>query len=215
MADAVRGRALMAGKRGRPAADRAKVRSDLAEQVLSAASSDILTGRFADLSIEQLTRQAGISRSKFYVYFQDKDDLIRAFFSAVWGETKAAQDAWWRLDGTATQDDLRAALTGIVRTYQPYRALMAAVYDHALHSQAIRVEVDRVISENIAQLAKHIRAGQRAGYVASALLPVETAAWLTWMAERTQHALPPDEDPAPHIGAYTDIVWHTLYAEPR
>jgi TetR/AcrR family transcriptional regulator, ethionamide resistance regulator len=205
----------VAGKRGRPATDRLKVRSDLAQQILAAAESDVVSGRFADLSIEQLTRQAGISRSKFYVYFQDKDDLIRAFFSAVWTQTHQAQHTWWRLDDTATQADLRAALAEIVHAYAPYRVLMAAVYDQALHSQSIRDEVDRVIADNTSRLAKHIRDGQRGGYVATGLLPTETAAWLTWMAERTQHALEPGEDPERHIDTYTDIVWHTLYAEPR
>jgi TetR/AcrR family transcriptional regulator, ethionamide resistance regulator len=203
----------MAGKRGRPAADRAAVRAELGRQILLAAEMQIASGQFADLSIEQLTSQAGISRSKFYVYFQDKDDLIRAWFSAVWVETYAAQQAWWHLDANATQADLREALGAIVTAYSPHRTMMAAVYDQALHSQAVRDEVDRVINENTARLAKHIREGQRAGTIDDRLLATETAAWLTWMAERTQHALDPDEDLERHIDAYTDIVWHTLYAK--
>ncbi|HEY1973845.1 MAG TPA: helix-turn-helix domain-containing protein, partial [Pseudonocardia sp.] len=81
----------MPGRRGRPAADRAKVRIELARQVLNAAEEAILTARFADLSIDQLTRQAGISRSKFYVYFQDKDDLVQAWFADVWNQVHHAQ----------------------------------------------------------------------------------------------------------------------------
>jgi AcrR family transcriptional regulator len=199
-------------RRGRPAADRAQVRAELSRAVLLAAEPDIVTGRFAELSIEQLTSQAGISRSKFYVYFQDKDDLIRAWFTAVRSETEAAQEAWWAIDGAATQDDLRAALGQIVEAYSPHRTLMAAVYDQALHSQVISEEVEQVIKDDTARLAKHIRGGQRAGFIDADLLPSETAAWLTWMAERTQHALGPGEDLERHIDVYTDIVWQTLYA---
>jgi TetR/AcrR family transcriptional regulator, ethionamide resistance regulator len=199
-------------RRGRPAADRGGVRSDLARQILAAAEDDIATGRFADLSIEHLTRQAGISRSKFYVYFQDKDDLIRAFFSAVSAETARAQEAWWRLGGTATQTDLRQVLADLVHTYSPHRHLMGVVYDHALHSDIIRAEVDDAINQTTTRLARHIRDGQRVGFIARELLPTETAAWLTWMAERTQHALGPDADIDTQIDTYTDIVWHTLYA---
>jgi AcrR family transcriptional regulator len=212
LAHAVRRGALMA-RRGRPAADRAQVRAELSRTVLLAAEHDIVTGRFAELSIEQLTSQAGISRSKFYVYFQDKDDLIRAWFTAVWTEISVAQRTWWALDETASQTDLRAALARIVEAYSPHRTLMAAVYDQALHSRVIREEVDRVIKDNTTRLAKHIRDGQRDGYIDPELLPPETAAWLTWMAERTQHALGPSDDLERHIDTYTDIVWHTLYAK--
>jgi TetR/AcrR family transcriptional regulator, ethionamide resistance regulator len=208
----------MAGRRGRPAADRTRVRAELARQVLLAADREIATGEFADLSIERLTGAAGISRSKFYVYFQDKDDLIRAWFSEVRTEINALKDAWWALDAESTRDDLHEVITGIVTAYQPHRTLMAAVYDQALHNPAIREEVDALIEENTAQLAKHIRRGQREGFVDDGLLPNETAAWLTWMAERTQHALEPGasgKNLDRHIGTYTEIVWSTLYAPGR
>jgi AcrR family transcriptional regulator len=208
----------MPGRRGRPAADRAKVRIELARQVLNAAEEAILTARFADLSIDQLTRQAGISRSKFYVYFQDKDDLVQAWFADVWNQVHHAQADWWALNADSTRDDLRRALDRIVRTYRPHATLMAAVHDQALHNPAIRDQVDQVIAGNVAGLAEHIRTGQRRGFVDPGLLPTETAAWLTWMAERTQHALDPtigEHDLDRHTDTYTDIVWQTLYAPAR
>lgn len=208
----------MPGRRGRPAADRVKVRIELARQILTAAEEAIRTARFADLSIEELTRQAGISRSKFYVYFQDKDDLVRAWFADVWNQVHHAQADWWALDAGSTRDDLRRALAGIVHTYRPHATLMAAVHDQSLHNLAIRAEVDEVVARNVAGLAEHIRNGQRHGFVDPGLLPGETAAWLTWMAERTQHALGgdlDDQDLRRHTDTYTDIVWQTLYAPAR
>jgi AcrR family transcriptional regulator len=205
----------MPGRRGRPAADRSKLRVELAHQILTAAEEAIRTARFADLSIDQLTRQAGISRSKFYVYFQDKDDLVRAWFAAVWSQIHHAQKDWWALGADFTRDDLRRALTRLVRAYRPHATLMAAVHDQALHNPVIRAEVDTVIDRNVAGLAEHIRAGQAGGFVDPAIRPVETAEWLTWMAERTQHALGSDIDQPTlqrHADTYTDIVWQTLYA---
>ena len=205
----------MPGHRGRPAADRGKVRAELARKALTAAEEAIATARFADLSIEQLTRQAGISRSKFYVYFQDKDDLIRAWFDDVWDEVYASHRDWWQLGHTASKDDLRTALANVVESYRPHATLMAAVYDQALHNSAIRSEVEATIERNIAGLAKHIRRGQHEGFIKTDLLPRETAAWLTWMAERTQHALEPDMDQQTlrrHVDTYTDIVWNSLYS---
>jgi AcrR family transcriptional regulator len=208
----------MPGRRGRPAADRSKARVELAHQILTAAEEAILSARFADLSIDQLTRQAGISRSKFYVYFQDKDDLVRAWFSDIWSQIHQAQSDWWTLDAESTRDDLRRALTRLVQAYRPHATLMAAVHDQALHNPTIRSEVDAVIQRNVSGLAVHIRAGQNAGFVDRHVDPDETAAWLTWMAERTQHALDPDLDEHTlqrHTDTYTDIVWQTLYAPTR
>jgi TetR/AcrR family transcriptional regulator, ethionamide resistance regulator len=56
---------------------------------------------------------------------------------------------------------------------------------------------------------------QSAGFVDPALLPAETAAWLTWMAQRGFHqrvrdASDPELDRI--IDAYTRIVWNTLLA---
>jgi AcrR family transcriptional regulator len=183
--------------------------------VLEAAEDAIESGRFADLSVEGLAKRAGISRSKFYVYFQDRDDLIREWFSEVRASLEEAQEPWWELDETATKDDLRGVLADTVAAYQPFSTLMAAVYDEALYNPVIREEVDIVIEESTSRLAKHIRRGQREGFIQAALLPTETAAWLTWMAERTQHGM----EPRPgrrlldrHIDTYTEIVWSSLYA---
>jgi len=37
---------------------------------------------FTEMSVERLVSEAGISRSTFYVYFEDKGDLLRTTMSA-------------------------------------------------------------------------------------------------------------------------------------
>ena len=57
-------------------------------------------------------------------------------------------------------------------------------------------------------------AGQQQGFIDTALLPSETAAWLTWMAERGFHRLVRDATDAEYqrlVNAYSRIVWNTLY----
>ena len=68
----------------------------------------------------------------------------------------------------------------------PNAKVMAVVYDLALHDSGIRQDIDELIATLTQAMAKHIRAGQRAGFVDTGLLPNETASWLTWMAEHTQ-----------------------------
>lgn len=170
---------------------------------------------FTELSVERLVQSAGMSRSTFYVYFEDKGDLLRAWFAEITEEIADSAQGWWQLDGSSTREDLRAVLEHLVQTYRPHTTLMAATYDAAAYDASVRDLVEGMMSSNIAGLRKHIRSGQKGGWVDQALPGPETAAWLTWMAERGFHQLVRGATDAQYerlVEAYTAIVWNTLYA---
>jgi AcrR family transcriptional regulator len=198
---------------------RADRRADIRQRLLEALEALLKNGEsFAELSVERLVTEADISRSTFYVYFQDKGDLLRAWFAETNAELAAAAASWWQLGTGLTRADLHAVLDRIVRTYQPHTTLMAALYDTAAYDPLVRKLVNEMMSSNIAGLRKHIRTGQREGFVDPTLVPEQTAAWLTWMAERGLHQLVRDAPPGELqklIEAYTGIVWNVLYAPPR
>ncbi|HYF25628.1 MAG TPA: TetR/AcrR family transcriptional regulator [Baekduia sp.] len=173
---------------------------------------------FTEMSVERLVQEAGMSRSTFYVYFEDKGDLLRAWLADVTEELGAAAEAWWQLGPEATRDDVRRVLANIVAVYRPYVSLMAATYDTAAYDTAVRELTDAMMATNMASLRKHIRAGQKAGFVDPSLPPEQTSAWLTWMAERGLHQLvrhAGDAELERTIDAYAGIVWNTLYAPTR
>ncbi len=195
---------------------RTQRRDELRDRLLEIVEQLIAEGEtYTELSVERLVREADVSRSTFYVYFEDKGELLRAWFAEIIDQVSAAAEEWWALGADATRDDLREALEHVVLAYRPHATLMAAVYDAASYDAAVREEVEVMMGRNIAGLRKHIKTGQKAGYVSPDLLPEETAAWLTWMAERGFHQLVPqaaEEDLGPLIDAYTDVVWNSLYA---
>ncbi len=170
----------------------------------------------ADVTVERLAAEAGISRTRFYAYFEDKADLLRAWFELVSEELKNATDAWWRIDGESGREDLRAAFAPMVATYRPHRTLMAAVHDAALYDLRLRAEYDAFVTDHTADLRRHIRRGQREGFIAADLAPAETAMWLAGLGERMQRRIRPDATPdelCRHLDTYTDIVWQALYAD--
>jgi TetR/AcrR family transcriptional regulator, ethionamide resistance regulator len=182
------------------------------EKLLAAGES------FTEVSVERLVSEAGVSRSTFYVYFEDKGELLRAWFADVEAEVEEAAKDWWALDADASREDLHRALTKIVESYRPHTTLMAAMYDAAAYDPAVRELVQTMMDWNIAGLRAHIKAGQKAGFVDPELLPQQTAAWLQWMAERGFHQLVRTAGKAERerlIDAYTSIVWNTLYAPVR
>jgi AcrR family transcriptional regulator len=195
---------------------RADRREQVGDRLLAAVEALLAEGStYPEISVERMVGAAGMSRSTFYVYFEDKGQVLRAWFARIAEELAGAASAWWRLDGDVTRTDVHGALRTIVDTYRPHMALMAAVYDAATYDAGVREEVDTMMRANAAGLRKHIRAGQEAGWIAPNLPPAETAAWLTWMAERGFHLMLRQADDAQLralTDAYTDVVWNALYA---
>ncbi len=195
---------------------RAQRRDDIRAKLLGAIEQMLSEGEsFTELSVERLVAQAGVARSTFYVYFEDKGELLRAWLEDITGELDASAKLWWKLDEQATYDDLRDALTTVVSTYRPHTSLMAAAFDAAAYDPAVREAVQALMTHNAAGLRKHIRNGQRDGFVDTALPPAEVALWLTWMAERGFHQLVRGADDATVVSlveGYTAIIWNTLYA---
>src|ERR1700756_759930 len=88
---------------------RAPRRDEVRERLLAVVRDLLASGEtYAEISVERLVAEAGLSRSTFYVYFEDKGDLLRAWFKQVVEELQAASGGWWGLDGDASYDDLRA-----------------------------------------------------------------------------------------------------------
>jgi TetR/AcrR family transcriptional regulator, ethionamide resistance regulator len=196
--------------------NRAKRREEVRERLLEVVQQLLADGEsYAEISVERLVSEAKLSRSTFYVYFEDKGDLLRAWFGQVVAELEDAASAWWQLDGTATYTDLRAALGQIVHAYRPHTALMAALYDISTYDVTAREEVGAMMGANAGGLVRHIRRGQAGGWIDPELTPKETAMWLMWMSERGLHQMVRGADDAEAellITAYTDVIWHTLYA---
>ncbi|WP_205698836.1 TetR/AcrR family transcriptional regulator [Conexibacter sp. SYSU D00693] len=198
---------------------RARRRDEARQRLLEVVERLLDEGEtFTEISVERLVSEAGMSRSTFYVYFEDKGDLLRAWFADIVAELSEVAGAWWKLGPDATRDDVREVLAAIVRTYRPHVTLMAATYDTAAYDVGTRELTDSMMGVNVAGLRKHIRAGQKAGFIDASLPAAQTAAWLTWMAERGLHQLvrgASDNELEQLIEAYTGIVWNTLYAPTR
>jgi AcrR family transcriptional regulator len=198
---------------------RADRREEIRKKLLAVIERLLEEGEgFTEISVERMVSEAGVSRSTFYVYFEDKGDLLTAWFEEIRAELTEAAKEWWTLDASATRDDVQRVLDNIVRTYQPHTVLMAATYDAAAYDANVRELVTAMMRNNVAGLRRHIVAGQKGGFVAEGLIPTQTSGWLTWMAERGFHQLVRRASPAELeklIEAYTDIVWNTLYAPAR
>jgi AcrR family transcriptional regulator len=194
-------------------------RDALRAQVLSIVEQQLRAGAtYTDVNVASVAAEAGVSRSTFYAYFVDKTTLLRTWYAEFTQVILEAAHAWWSLDGSATKEDLRAALERIMDVYRAHPELMAATHEAIGTDYGVREAVDDAMRRYIDGLRVHIETGQAGGFVDPSLHAAETAYWLQWMAERGLHRMASADAGAERerlAEAYTAIVWNTLYAPAR
>jgi AcrR family transcriptional regulator len=198
--------------------DRESRRNEIRRSLLDAIETLTAQGEsYSTITLERLSTAAGISRATFYVYFQSKGDLLRAWFSATVAELSEACAAWNELGAQSSAQDLRAALRRIIAVYHRHATLIAAVADEATQDSTLRDELNAVIDLAIDSLRRQIERGQDEGWIQADLLPDETARWSMWVFERGLTQIVPTLSEAEldaSTAALADMAWHLLRDEP-
>jgi AcrR family transcriptional regulator len=103
-------------------------------QRLFAATEELVReGSFTEVSVERLAAAAGISRSTFYVHFQDKGDLVRKLAKTVPTQLREVSDRWWTVAEQADPTQLKAAVAAIVDIYRRHPAAFTAMAETATY----------------------------------------------------------------------------------
>jgi AcrR family transcriptional regulator len=203
------------GPRRKPRAAR---RDALLRRLLEACETLTADGSsFNDLSVDALVEQVGISRTTFYVYFEDKAELLRDLMADALRELGDSAAGWWTLELPTTPDKIRSSMRETLETYLRHEAVFVAMVHATVSDPDVDGDFQRLIALYRDAIEQHIVAGQGLGLVRAELPARETATFLTWMSERTfyQYARFLDDDEAVEraIDALTLIVWNTLYVE--
>ncbi|WP_410672128.1 TetR/AcrR family transcriptional regulator [Amycolatopsis sp. cmx-4-68] len=192
-------------------------RREATEQRLFAAIEQLVReGSFTEVSVERLAAAAGISRSTFYVHFQDKGDLVRKLARTVLTELREVSDRWWTVAEQADPTQLKAAVAAIVDIYRRHPAAFTAMAETATYDPLVAEELQATMRQIIDATRAAIERGRSAGVIRD-VPPMETAAALTWMVERTGYQMVRNTEPAGDatiVGVLTDIIWSTLYRTP-
>ncbi|MGW4489280.1 TetR/AcrR family transcriptional regulator [Amycolatopsis sp. NPDC004368] len=191
-------------------------RETLGHQLLEATERLMGEGlTFTELSVDRLASEAGISRATFYVYFEDKGQLLRLFAQHVFADLTEAAKRWWDSADARDPEDLRVSISEIIARYRRHRSVLYAVIEMAAYDSEVD-ELYRGIMEGLVDaIAAIIERGQADGTITP--MPVRpTASALTWMVERTCHQTlrftSESEDDA-LADSMTEVIWRTLYQE--
>jgi len=169
---------------------------------------------FKDLTVDELARAAGLSRTAFYFYFPGKSQVLTAALVEVTEEFYAEADRWWHGEGPPEQL-VRVAMEGIVGVFQRHATLLrTAVEVTTYDAEFAAFYNDRVMNRFVKATAEHLRREGEAGR----LRPVDSdavAEVLVWMVERANNVLigshrrPPEQI----VEAFTTIWVHALYPD--
>ncbi|MBV8860381.1 MAG: TetR/AcrR family transcriptional regulator, partial [Mycobacterium sp.] len=169
---------------------------------------------FTELSVDRLSAEAGISRASFYIYFEDKGDLLRRLAGQVFGDLADGAERWWSVAWRHDPNDVRAAMAAIVASYRRHQPLLVALNEMAAYDSLVAATYGELLTGISGRLTQVIEDGQADGSIRAGLPAATTASVLTWMVERAcQQNLPaqPPAYDAELATTLTEIVWGALY----
>lgn len=161
-----------------PTAKRAAIEAallDATEALLAEGAS------FADLGVERIATQAGITRTAFYFYFADKRELLMALTADVNELLLEQANLWWSGEGEPGVR-LERALTNVARLFGEHAVLLKALGEVAAYDEQVAEHWQRLIGQFLEATEERIREEQAAG-LATCSNPSATAFALTWMTE--------------------------------
>ncbi|GAA0624045.1 TetR/AcrR family transcriptional regulator [Sporichthya brevicatena] len=169
----------------------------------------------ADLSVDRIVSEAGVSRATFYVCFPDKVAVVAALAqeSLAWRESVHAEVL---ADPKLTRERLDELMLTIVGHWQANRPVLAAIIELAEHDASLRGPWRAAVTE----VAEQAAAQFRVRWEESAAAPDDPdtlASVFSWMLERSCHQLVVDDTSAKAVAlAMSEILWRTLtYPPPR
>jgi len=189
-------------------------RREQARRSLMDAARALLDERlWSTVTVDDLTRRAGLSRTAFYQHFVDREELLITLLDELAVDVGHVADEWMLGDGTDPLTAHRHSLAALTELWVEHGRLLGAVADSASHDTQIAAAYTQVTDGIIAATAAAIERDVANGH-ATVEDPEPVAQALTWMTERyllKSFGRPPLADPATVTRTLTTIWLRTLY----
>jgi TetR/AcrR family transcriptional regulator, ethionamide resistance regulator len=167
-------------------------------------------GSLDSINIADISRRAGVTRSAFYFYFENKASAVAALMEEMYDESSAAAD-FLRADGTPAQN-IEAMVRALFTTWDKHEHLFRASLDARATSTTVRELWDSDRESFVPVVAALIEAERPgagdAAALASVLLELNDR-----MLERLALGGPLDREQL--VDAVVTVWLHTIYGEVR
>jgi AcrR family transcriptional regulator len=195
-------------------ASRRRTREEVQQAVREALVELLAERPFKDVTVDELARRAGLSRTAFYFYYPDKNGVLKEAANATAAAVYAEADRWWHGEGPPEQL-VREALEGIADVYCANADVLRAAVEATTYDAGFRAFYDSLIQRFVNATAEHLKREQEAGRLRP-LEPDQVAEALVWMVERCNHVILLLEGRSQRevVDSLTTIWVHTLYPDP-
>jgi AcrR family transcriptional regulator len=195
-----------------------KMRGDEREQLILAAFEQLLETRsLHDISVDDVARAAGLSRSAFYFYFASKEAVLLSLFERIIAEAQAARGDTLVALEVDPQQGIREALRAFYEAFATHRAVTLAGADAWASSAEVRTLWGRAMEQWVAEATVLIEVERQRGAAPPGLPARDLATSLLWMNERVLHTTFARQEPAVDEAGVLDVlvgIWvRAIYAK--
>ena len=135
---------------------------DRREAILDALDRWLLESNLDAINIAEISKQAGVTRSAFYFYFENKGAAVAALMERILDATFAVNDAFTVASGSPRQR-IYAMLDGLFATCEGHRHLFKAMLEARGSNASVRGIWDDARESFVESIAAMIRADRSAG----------------------------------------------------
>ena len=154
------------------------------QELIQAALDQAVAGSFKDLTVEGVTRAAGVSRSAFYVYFGDKEELLLGALEDLIASHQNRLGNCWP-DGGDPRRGVEKAIYDVARVFSDNSELLALAFETATYDEEVR-EIWAALAESVTDgTVAQIKRLQADGAVDDSLDAEALAEGLVLMTERS------------------------------
>lgn len=190
-------------------------RDEKAQLLLEATEKLLNDGySFLELSVDQLCKEAGIGRSTYYVYFDDKSDLIRALAAKISDEMIHGSRTWFDVASHATREQFHRSITDTLRIYVRHKAVFKSLAETASYDPSVREAFDNLLGAYNERSVEAVKEGKSSGVI-RAEVDESTLLAVVWMFERISYRMLQDDSSEEQIrkaaDVATNVAWRVLY----
>ena len=165
---------------------RRNIKGDRREQAILEGAYDMLrTMPLRNVSIDDLTKRAGLSRSSFYFYFESKWQVLSALLSKVTADVfQASQLIFERPAGMPPEAAIEHAVNEVIQVWERHGHVLREVGDAAAAEPDLQTQWDAILGRFIDAAAAGIERDRETGVAIDGPPARSLAAALMWMGER-------------------------------
>ena len=172
-------------------------------------------GSLESINIADISRRAGVTRSAFYFYFENKASAVAALMNEMYAESSAAADQL-RGDGTPAEN-IEAMVRALFSTWDKHEHLFRASLDARATSTTVRELWDSDRESFVPVVAGMIEAERTSGAAPAGTEATALASVLLELNDRMLErlALGGTLDREQLVEAVVAVWLHTIYGEVR